>query len=181
VTRANAATDEPASYEALYRTHYARVLRLCRLLLHDAGEAEDVAQEVFLKLLQASRTETRPMAWGPWLTRVAVNACRDRQRSAWWQWWRRVADGPPRDADAPDVPSHRPTPEEEALWHDAYAQIWRAFRGLPARQREAVVLRYVEGWSTEAIADALGVSVGSVKQHLFRAVQRLRRAIGGPA
>jgi RNA polymerase sigma-70 factor (ECF subfamily) len=86
VRKVNAESLEPTRYEELYRLHYLRVVRLCGLLLADPHEAEDVAQEVFVKLLQASKTETRVMAWEPWLTRVTVNACRDRRRSGWWRW-----------------------------------------------------------------------------------------------
>ena len=80
-----------------------------------------------------------------------------------------------------DRPSWRPTPEEEALTREGAARIWRAFRELPPRQQEVFALRYLEGWSTEEVAGALHLSVGSVKQHLFRAVRRLRRVIGGEA
>jgi RNA polymerase sigma-70 factor (ECF subfamily) len=182
VTSANAVPDDQGHYEQLYRLHHPRVMRLCRLLLADPHEAEDVAQEVFIKLLRALQTETRAMAWEPWLTRVAVNACRDRRRSAWWKWWsvpRHMAD-----VDAPsisDLPSYGPTPEEQALSREARRHIWRAFRELPPRQQEVFVLRYLEGWPTETVADALGLSPGSVKQHLFRAVSRLRSAMGGEA
>jgi RNA polymerase sigma-70 factor, ECF subfamily len=86
VSQVNAESQEPAWYDDLYRVHYPRVVRLCGLLLADPHEAEDVAQEVFVKLLQAARTEARTMAWEPWLTRVTVNACHDRRRSGWWKW-----------------------------------------------------------------------------------------------
>ena len=171
-----------AHYEQLYRLHYPRVMRLCRLLLADAHEAEDVAQEVFVKLWRASQVETRAMAWEPWLTRVTVNACRDRRRSGWWKWWR--APHQTADVDFPSVldrPSWEPTPEEEALSREVRRRVWQAFRELPARQQEVFGLRYIEGWSTEAVADALGLSTGSVKQHLFRAVRRLRAVIGEEA
>ena len=88
MSQVNAGSQEPAGYENLYRAHFPRVVRLCGLLLADPHEAEDVAQEVFVKLLQAAKTETRPIAWESWLTRVTVNACRDRRRSGWWKWWR---------------------------------------------------------------------------------------------
>jgi RNA polymerase sigma factor (sigma-70 family) len=182
VANADAASDAQAPYEQLYQLHHPRVVRLCRLLLPDAHEAEDVAQEVFLKLWQALQTETRAMAWAAWLTRVTVNACRDRRRSGWWKWWR--APHPPADGDFPsplDHPSWRPTPEDEALTRENAARIWQAFRALPARQQEVFALRYLEGRSTEEVAGALRLSVGSVKQHLYRAVHRLRRAIGGEA
>jgi RNA polymerase sigma-70 factor, ECF subfamily len=182
VSKVNAGSLEPACYEDLYREHYPRVARLCDLLLADPHEAQDVAQEVFVKLLQALQTETRAMAWEPWLTRVTVNACRDRRRSGWWKWWR--APRHTSEADVSSVlehPSAGPTPEEAALSREVCGRIWQLFRELPARQQEVFALRYLEGWSTDAVAEALGLSVGSVKQHLFRAVHRLRAAIGEEA
>ena len=67
-----------------------------------------------------------------------------------------------------DCPSWGPTPEEDALTREGAARIWQAFRELPARQQEVFALRYLEGWSTEEVAGALRLSVGSVKQHLFQ-------------
>ncbi len=64
------------------------MLGLCRLLLADPDEADDVSQEILLKLYRAHQTSPEPIAWGRWLTRVTVNACRDRRRSGWWRWWR---------------------------------------------------------------------------------------------
>jgi len=182
VSKVHAGSQEPTWYEDLYRVHYPRVVRLCGLLLADPHEAEDVAQEVFVKLLQAARTEARSIAWAPWLTRVTVNACRDRRRSGWWKWWRA-----PRPTAAVHVSSDLeqlsagPTPEEAALSHEVYGRIWQIFRQLPARQQEVFALRYIEGWSTDEVAEALGLGVGSVKQHLFRAVHRLRAAMGEEA
>jgi RNA polymerase sigma-70 factor (ECF subfamily) len=179
VAHVNVVPAAQVHYEQLYRLHYPRVMRLCRLLLADAHEAEDVAQEVFVKFWQASQTETRAMAWEPWLTRVAVNACRDRRRSAWWKRWRAARHT--ADVDAPfllERSSSGPTPEEEALSREMLGRIWQVFRKLPARQQEVFALRYIEGWSTEAVGEALRLSTGSVKQHLFRAVQRLRAEIG---
>jgi RNA polymerase sigma-70 factor (ECF subfamily) len=163
-----------AECEALYRENGPRVLRLARLLLDDRQEAQDVAQEVFLKLLRAYPAEDRPMRWGPWLTKVTVNACRDRRRSGWWRWWR-AAREPIEDLVVVDL---APTPERAALDAAGRERIGRVFRQLPARQREAVALRYVEGWTTREVAEQLGVTTGSVKRHLFRAIKRLRSALG---
>ncbi len=171
--RSGGVLEQEADYDALYRAHAERVFRLCRLLLADTQEAEEVSQEVFLKLHRECQS-ARPMAWGPWLTRVTVNACRDRRRSAWWK-WRRDASVELEEARAP---WDGPTPEQEALGGETRARIWRAFRELSRRQREVFTLRQIEGWSTEEVAAALGLSPGSVKQHLFRAVHRLRNALG---
>ncbi len=166
-----------APCEALYRQHAPRVLRVCRLLLNDPQEAQDVAQDVFLKLLRAYPAAESPVQWGPWLIRVAVNACRDRRRAGWWRWWRARHDS----VEDVTVVDPAPTPERAALSAEAREQIWLVFCQLPARQREVVALRYVEGWSTREVAEALDLTTGSVKRHLFRAVQRLRTALGGPS
>ena len=164
-----------AEYEALYRRHWARVVRLCRLLLDDSQEAQEVAQEVFLRLAQRFQGSGSTTEWAAWLTRVSVNACQDRRRSGW---WRRGRAGS-RAIEEIDLVDGEPTPERAALQGEAREQIWRAFQRLPRRQREVFVLRHLEGWSTEAAAEALALSSGSVKRHLFRAVRRLRRVLGG--
>lgn len=196
-----AVPDEPAQYDELYRAHFGRVVRLCRLLLADPHEAEDVAQEVFLKLFRAYQRQDRPMAWGAWLTRVTINACHDRRRSGWWKWWHgsrrdwREADvlsnglspegegfswnESTREVQDAGFSSRGVSPEEEVLSREERWRIWRAFQDLSPRQREVFVLRYLEGWSTEHVAKALGVTTGSVKRHLFRAVHDLRKAVGG--
>jgi RNA polymerase sigma-70 factor (ECF subfamily) len=180
VTHINVVPDAQLQYGQFYQSHYPRVVRLCRLLLADAHEAEDVAQEVFIKLWQAWQTETRTIAWEPWLTRVTVNACRDRRRSGWWKWWRARPSTREHDLSSVlDRPKGEPTPEQATLAREVGGRIWQAFRALPARQREVFALRYLEGRSTEEVAEALGLHVGSVKQHLYRAVHRLRRELGG--
>ncbi len=72
-----------------------------------------------------------------------------------------------------------PTPEDAAISEETRRRVWLAFRALPDRQREVFVLRHLQGWSGPEIAAALGLSVGSVKRHLFRAIHRLRETLGG--
>ena len=167
--------DKQNLYAELYRTHHARIVQLCRLWLKDSHEAEDAAQEVFLKLFQVGTEQERSFAWRAWLTQVALNTCRDRRRSSWWKWWR----GEPVDFEEVSLSSHTPTPEEQTVSREDREHIWRLFRGLSVRQQEVFALRYVEEWSVEEVAQMLGVTPGSVKQHLFRAVRHLRKALGG--
>ncbi len=164
-----------AQYEALYRDHWARVVRLCRLLLDDPQEAQEVAQEVFVKLLRQYREPERSTEWGAWLTRVAVNACRDRRRSGWWRWWRQRH----QVIEDVEVVDSEPTPERVAISREGRERVWVSFRELSRRQREVFVLRHLEEWSTQDVADALGLTTGSVKRHLWRAVERLRKVLGG--
>lgn len=164
---------EPSAYGALVEAHYSRVLRLCRLLLRDPQEAKDVTQETFLRLHQ-HHAHGRVADWGAWLTRVAVNASRDRQRAGWWPRWRRHTE----PLDETKLVAELPSPGEVAVNEETRRRIARAFAVLPRRQREVFALRQVDGLSTVETAAALGLSEGSVKQHLFRAVQSLRRALG---
>ncbi len=130
---------------------------------------------MFLKLFQACKAETLVFDWGAWLSRVAVNACLDRRRSGWWKLWRESSVELPEGL----MSNAEPNPEASALSRERRDRIWRAFRRLAARQQEVFVLRHLEGWSTEAVAAALGLSPGSVKQHLFRAIRHLRAALEG--
>ncbi len=171
-----AVQDEQALYTELYTLNHERIARLCRMLMHDSGRAEEVCQDVFLKLLIQLRSESRNMDWPRWLTRVAVNACRDLHRASWWKVWQGRSVELVEEAHA----SREAGPEHEAVRRDEQKRLRRAFQGLSARQREIFVLRHFEGWQTNEVAELLGLSSGTVKQHLFRAVRRMRATLGDP-
>lgn len=163
-----------ADHDAIFRKHRSRILGLCRLMLRQNEEAEDVAQEVFMRAFEHLRTSEPPAAMEAWLVRVAVNACRDRQRSGWWKYLRRHADLD----DSALLTSG--SSESEALSREREARIWRQLQGLKPQQRNVFVLRYIEGWSTAEVAESLGLTEGSIKTHLFRAVRHLRKALEHP-
>jgi RNA polymerase sigma factor (sigma-70 family) len=154
--------------------HYGRLRRLCRVLLADAQEAEDVVQEVFLKAHEAEQLGRPPMDWAAWLTRVAVNACHDRRRAGGWMRFRL------RSSHIDDLPlvADTPSPGDAAVGEETRRRIWAAFRELPRRQQAVFALRYIEEQATADVAVALGLSPGSVKRHLYRAIRHLRRALG---
>lgn len=161
-----------ADYERLHELHESRIVSLCRLLLHDPDEARDVTQDVFLRAFEQMRRHQIPNVWEAWLVRVAVNACRDRQRSGWWKRWSRNVE-----VEDLGVRSVTGSSEDEASRREQHVRIWQQLDKLRAKQRQIFVLRCVEGWSTEETAQALGISTGSVKTHLFRAIRHLRRAL----
>lgn len=164
----------PRQEDLLVAAHYGRLQRLCRLLLGDPQEADDVVQEVFLKAHEAERLGRAPTNWGAWLTRVAVNGCRDRHRAGGWVRFRL------RGARLDEVPlvSLTPAPSDVAIAEDTRRRIWTAFRALPRRQQEVFALRHIEEQPTLAVAETLGLSPGSVKRHLFRAMRALRSRLG---
>ena len=161
-------------YETLYRAHHDRIVRLCRLLLNDPAEADEAAQDAFMRLLRAGAVWENPAALESWLTRFAVNACHDKRRSRWWKVWREKH----MDFTEEHFSSCSPTPEESTISREKRSHIWQLFQTLSARQKEVFVLRYVEGRTGDDVAQLLGISTGSVKQHLFRAVRHMRKALG---
>ena len=168
---------EPSrSQDLLVTAHYGRLRRLCRLLLGDLQEAEDVVQDVFLKAHEAARFGPPPMDWGAWLTRVAVNACHDRRRAGGWMRFR-FWSAPVEDTA---LAAEMGGPGEAALAAETTQRIWEAFRRLPPRQQEVFALRYVQEQSTLEVAAALGLTAGSVKRHLYRAIRSLRRSLEKP-
>jgi RNA polymerase sigma-70 factor (ECF subfamily) len=158
-------------HDAIFRTHRARILGLCRLMLRENEEAEDVTQEVFIRAFEHLRNGEPPAVMEAWLVRVAVNACRDRQRSGWWKYLRKHAD-----LDEIVPPAGRSS-ESEAITRERETRIWRQLGALKSQQRNVFVLRYIEGWSTAEVAESLNLTEGSVKTHLFRAVRHLRKAL----
>jgi RNA polymerase sigma-70 factor (ECF subfamily) len=156
-------TWSDATFEPLFRALYPRVLRAAELFLGERGAAEDVAQEAFTRLLSR-----RPMPAGDaerWVFKVARNLAVDRVRAA-----RRLTH---LDASTPVAAA----PEEERP--ERVAALRAAIAGLPSRQREVVGLRVYGELSYEAIAAAVGRSLGSVKQELHRAREALKARVIG--
>lgn len=166
--------DANTACESLFQAQYPRILRLCRLFLMDVHEAEEVTQEVFEKLVRQWRSHKEILSWEAWLTRVAVNACHDRRRSSWWKWWRSGR----LEASMEEAVDRQPTPEDQLLSLEQQKRLWIRFQRLAPRQREVFILRRLEGLSTEEVANLLGVTTGSVKRHLFHALQNLQRMLG---
>jgi RNA polymerase sigma factor (sigma-70 family) len=147
--------------EALFRSDYARLVGLARLLLDHQVDAEEVVQETFARLL-SQRRGPAPGALAAYVERSVVNVCRDglRRRAV----IRRVALPAGPDARAAEV---------VALGTAEQQRLVEAVRGLPRRQRECVALRHLLGRSTTETAAVLGIGEGSVKTHLSRGMAAL--------
>lgn len=144
-----------------YRLHHDGVLRLCWLSTLDRGDAADAAQEAFTRAWKhwPQIADTDPAAW----TRtVALNLCRNR--------WRRIGRQT-LAPEVPDQPSHVAPGDMDLL---------AALRALSRRQREAVLLYYWLDLDIAGCAMTMGVSAGSVKQHLSRARTHLTAVLDLP-
>jgi RNA polymerase sigma-70 factor (sigma-E family) len=144
-----------------YRREYAGLVRLARALLSDTGDAEEVVQEAFVRTYASWRRlqSDEPLAY---VRAAVVNLSRDRIRR---RMTRRRYEAAPVRAEVVDGP--------ESFDVDA-THLRSAVGALPRRQREAVVLRYLEELSTAETAAAMGCSEGSVKAYLHRGIEALR-------
>jgi RNA polymerase sigma-70 factor (ECF subfamily) len=160
--------DERA-FEELFTRHYARVYGVALRISGDAQEAEELAQDVFVKLYRRPLSDSADANVAGWLYRVATNdafnAVRARRRRH--GWLRRFAQREPSGADSSADPLHIVTGRAEA------DQVRSALAQLPERQRNALVLR-ASGLSYAEVADALEVRPTSVGTLLARAEQALR-------
>lgn|SRR5487761_1971724 len=153
-----------------------RIYGLCQRFLQDRDDADSATQDVFLKAFQALSKEDAKELDDParWLTRIAVNTCLDRLRSRKWQFWRRR---PSPEAEAMILSmaaSPKPEAEDKCFAGEIGVRLNAALNKLSIRQRTVFMLRHYEDLSLEEIGVLLGLDVGTVKAHMFRAVSKLR-------
>lgn len=171
VRKAGAGDAQAAS--ALVRRHLPKMVGLARRMLGDAAEAEDVAQDVFLRVWrEAPRWRPGAAKFETWMHRVALNLCYDRLRR------RRVKSDPDAGLDVAD-----PAPLASDAWLERQrnARIHAALAQLPERQRAAIALVHFEEMSNIAAAETLEVSVEALESLLARGRRALRAALADVA
>jgi RNA polymerase sigma-70 factor (ECF subfamily) len=152
--------------ERLITQHQTSLLRLCYVQLQDQALAEDAVQETFLKAYKGFDSFRGDSSEKTWLTRIAVNTCRDFQRGGWFKHTdRRVT---------PDMlPIGTVQPDTEDL------DLSLAVMKLPRKMREAILLYYYQDMSTEEIAETLDIAQSSVSNRLRRGREKLRKLLEG--
>jgi len=163
-------------FDAIVRRHQRRVHRFLLMLLRDADEADNLTQECFLRAYQNRSTFRGESSLETWLLRIAANLARDHARNRKAGFWKRLLglDGDDNDGIADQVSTNEASPEQALLAREDVRAVWDAANQLSQQQRAVFLLRFVEEMELTEIASALGLQVGSVKTHLFRAVQTVR-------
>ena len=159
---------DPAAVRALVARKLPRLLALAGRMLGDQAEAEDVAQETFVRAWKQAR-DWRPGAakFDTWLHRVALNLCYDRLRRR-----REIATEAP-----PEQPYEGPAPDRGLQAADVGTLVEAAMRALPDRQREAISLCHYQELSNIEAAALMGVSVEALESLLSRGRRALRAAL----
>ena len=171
-----AAGDEPA-FEAIVTRYQARVFRLAFRMTGNEQDAEDVVQESFLRAFRQLAKFDERASFGTWLYRIATNCSLDLVRSKRRRSEQAAIIDPDREDPVQALPSADPTPDRIALSSEVRGRVADAMNELSATERTAFVLRHFEGMSIEELSRVLECQPGAAKHSVFRAVQKLRRAL----
>ena len=159
-------TEHQEELEYLMNHYGDEIKRFCTLQLKDPFQAEDAAQDTFIKAWKALDTFRNESSQKTWLIRIAVNTCRDYQRTGWF-----------RHMDRRITPENLPEKAQEVHFPDGEVSV--AISSLPAKLRMVILLRYYEGFTVQETAETAGVSVATAKRQIRKANQLLRKKLEG--
>jgi len=177
------ARGDQRAFRELVERYKRKVYYLALDMAGNAVDAEDISQEVFLKVYRSFSTFRRGAKLGSWLYRVTYNAAIDHLRS-------KGAVPEPVDDQVLESRSaggaglaqgRMPDPAAAAEASDLQRRIARALEKVSPQEKAVFLLRHNEDLMLKDIAETLGLSIGSVKSYLFRAVRKLQKELGGPA
>lgn len=167
-------------FSSVVQSHRPQVFRFLLASTRDYDLAETLTQECFLKAHRnwsSFRGESSAMTW---LMRIAINLQKDHWRNRRMQFWRLTQTNAVEMDEASEwLPSGERSAEQKLMAQERVAQVWQAVKGLSERQRTVFLLRYVEEQELSEIARATGLSEGTVKAHLSRALGKVRAELGG--
>jgi RNA polymerase sigma-70 factor, ECF subfamily len=150
---------EAEAFGELVTRYQTQVFNVCYRLLHERGEAEDLAQEAFMRAFGRLESFDIERPFGPWVRRVAANLCLNHLSA------RSVAT----DLDEEREAANDSSPESAYEESERSTQIRRALASLPPQYRMAIELRHYQDMSYDQIAETMGIPLSDVKSHLFRA------------
>src|SRR5262250_960614 len=164
---------DAAAFEQLIMRHERRVFALAMKLLGSTEDAQDAAQEVFLRVFKYIHRFDADKPIEPWLVQVTVNVCRNigRIRQRCWNTF-------PATVDADLAVAHPSRDPHAGLAEEQQRQmLWKALDTLPHKERLAVILRDIDGLKTSEVAQLLGSSETTVRSQVSRARVRMKEAI----
>jgi RNA polymerase sigma-70 factor, ECF subfamily len=172
---ARAAAGDGAAFHALVDRHRSMVYRLAYQFAGNHHDAEDIAQDVFIKVYRSLDRFRYDAQLTSWLYRIVMNACIDhkrRQSPAGWAPFTEEAE-----LQMVNAPTDEPGPEDQAYGGELGEVLQSEIARLPPGQRLVFTMRHHEGLKLCEIASSLGLAEGTVKRQLHAAVHRLRAAL----
>lgn len=176
---------DTGSFDLLVEKYMSRSYWIALRMVNDPGEAEDILQDAFLKAYQGLKGFRGEAGFFTWFCRILIHQCQDhlrkkRFRSRFHFLFQREGE----EDDEKNIeeeyadPHWSSSPEKVMEQAESSHLIQEALSDLPVRQRRVFILRHLQGLRIREIAKTLGISEGTIKIHLFRAVQSLRKRLG---
>lgn len=162
-------------YRVLMERHFPVVLLMTLRITGNQQDAEEAAQEAFIRAYQQLPAFREQSAFATWVFRIGMNTALNmvKRRSRNPEWYAEPVDDP---SSTSPISTH-PTPEAALLDNEARIQRERAMEALTPMERTAFVLRHMEEQPMDVVAETLGINANSARQTLFRAVSKLRRQL----
>ena len=174
------AQDEFQDFDALVRRHRPRIFRFLLASVRNRETAENLTQDCFVRAYRAWGGFRGACRVRTWFMQIAANVLRDHESNNRLKFWRRNLRV---DADIADlgyaIPDPQQSPEAMAAIREQVREVWNVASRLPARQRTVFLLRFVEDMDLLEIAEVTGMKEGTVKTHLFRALESVRARLEG--
>jgi RNA polymerase sigma-70 factor (ECF subfamily) len=161
-----------SAFEKLVCKYQDKIYNLCRYILRNELDAQDAAQDVFLKAYKSLNRFNPKASFYTWLYRIAVNTCLDYKRKSRLERFK-------KGSAIEDRPSAEPSPERLYESIENVQTIQAAFQKLPENLRFPIILKEIESLSYEEIAQVLHIAVGTVKSRISRARDEMRRLLRG--
>jgi RNA polymerase sigma-70 factor (ECF subfamily) len=174
---ARAMAGDVEAFGLLADFYLPRIFNLCLGLTGNRQDAEDCAQDTFLKAFKAMGLYQAKSSFYTWLYRIAVNVCMDFQRSAHRRQAYSLDQAIGEEEQTLQIRDDSPLPDELAISHELGQQLLSQIGLLPEPMRDVLILRDIEGLAYEEIASLLRLSAGTVKSRLFRARGQVMRGM----
>lgn len=170
--------DPLDDFQDLFEQHRPRIFRFILASLRNRESAENLTQDCFMRAYQARSQLRSAHSAGTWLMQIAANLVRTHESSSRLKFWRRSLRDDVDLSDAGDwLPGPQMSPEQIAAARQQVEKIWNVARRLSGKQRTVFLLRFAEDMELLEIAAVTGMKEGTVKTHLFRALQSVRAAL----
>ena len=168
------------AFSALVEAHQEKMIHTAYSFLGSMEDAEDIAQEAFVKAYESLHSFNEKSRFSTWLYRILINRCKDflRRKKVRQHLHSFLGTKTEEDSDpAEEVQASGRDARQELSDRELETEIHKALGQLPFQQRSVFTLKYLEGFKLEEIAESLDLSLGAVKAHLWQAVQKMRRML----
>jgi RNA polymerase sigma-70 factor (ECF subfamily) len=173
--------EDRFAFDRLVAKYQDKIFNLCFRFMGNYHDANDCAQDAFVKAYRSLKKFKFQSAFSTWLYRIAVNTCKNKLDSLPYRFGKVMVRLQRDNADDPpiEIKDESRSPEVEFERAERSKHIQKAINALPGDQTSVVVLRDVEGLSYDEISEITGYNLGTVKSKLFRAREELRKKLKG--